>query len=259
MIADYHIHTSLSDGKVKSHKAYIQVALKKKINEIGFSEHLCLKEPDWSMKFSDLPLMVKRANSLKEKSKIPVKMGIELDYLPGFESELENVIKKNSFDYVIGVVHFIGDFGFDDSRNIAEYKKWNINKLYKAYFELIQKAANLKLFDIIGHPDIIKKYGFKPKNDIDDLLNETADVFKRNNVVIEINTSGLVKPCREIYPSKKFLEICLSKQIPITFGSDAHAPEEIGRYFDKATHMAKQVGYTKFVQFTKRKRKFVEI
>ena len=78
-------------------------------------------------------------------------------------------------------------------------------------------------------------------------------------MVIEINTAGLAKPCKEIYPSKKFLKICFNEKIPIALGSDAHVPEDVGRYFDEAIKLAKEVGYTKIVQFTRRKRKLVEI
>lgn len=257
MLVTYHLHTSLSGDGSGSHEDYIKTAIEKNIDEIGFSEHLCFKKPDWSIDPQELPLMVKKVNALKESSAIPIKLGIELDYNPEFEEEIKKVTATYPFDYVIGVVHYIGDWVADDPRYIAEYKKRDINEVYKQYFSLIQKAANSQFFDIIGHPDLIKKYGFRPKKSIDNLLKDTAEVFKRNKVVIEINTGGLAKPCKEIYPSKKFLKICFNEKIPITLGSDAHVPEDVGRYFDEAIRLAKEVGYTKIVQFTKRKRKLI--
>ncbi len=258
MLIDYHLHTFLSDG-IQKHEKYIKKAIKKKITEIGFSEHLNFKGKDWVMKISDLATCVKIVEGLKKEAKIPLKLGIEIDYLPEGNKKIREIIENNPFDYIIGAVHFIGDWCFDCNEEISGYQNWDIDELYKAYFDLVQKAAKSRLFDIIAHPDIIKKFGFRPNGDISNLLKETAECFKENKVCIEVNTSGLDKPCKEIYPSKEFLKMCFNKGIPIIFGSDAHKPEEVGRYFEKAIKLVKGVGYTKITQFTKRKRKFVKI
>ena len=69
-----------------------------------------------------------------------------------------------------------------------------------------------------------------------------------------LNTAGLRKDCREIYPSRKILQLAFNKGVPITFGSDAHAPEEVGMNFTEAIQLARTVGYKKCCQFEKRKR-----
>lgn len=260
MLLDYHIHSFLSDG-VKNPKEYLGAAIQKKINEIGFSEHLNFKDFDWVMKFSDLPLYVKIVDDLRKTSEIPIKLGVEIDFIPGFEEKIEKIINEWPFDYVLGSVHLINGFQFDNLKKeiIAEYGKFDIDELYEKYFGLVQKAAKSKLFDVMAHPDLIKKMGFKPKNDITNLLEETADCFARTGVCIEVNTSGLDKPCEEIYPSEKFLKMCYDRKIPITFGSDAHKPDDIGKYFDRALDSVKKVGYKEIVQFDRRKKIFLEI
>lgn len=258
MLVDYHMHTTLSDGKGK-HEEYIKEAVRKGLGEIGFSDHYCFKEEWWSMKFKDIPRMVERVSLLKGKYEIPVKLGMEMDFLPGFEGRIRKLIETYPFDYVIGSVHFIGEWQFEDSKKIADYKKWDIDELYKVYFNLVQKAAESGLFDIIGHVDLIKKLGFRAKGDISDILRETAEVLKKNNVCIEINSSGLERACKEMYPSEKFLRICFDNGVPITLGSDAHKPEDVGNHFDRALELAKKVGYRKIAVFTKRKRRFAEI
>lgn len=257
-IMDYHIHTTLSDGK-GNHKDYIKTAQKRKIDEIGFSDHLCLKKVSWAMELSHISSMIETINHLKENSKAVIKLGIEMDYFLGYEDNIKEIIDSIPFDYVIGSVHFINDWTVDHPDNISEYDKWDIDELYKVYFNLVQMAAKSKLFDIIGHPDVIKKFGFKPKRDISILLEETAEVFKNSGICVEINTSGLTKPCKEIYPGKKLIKMCFDKGVPVTLGSDAHRPKDIGQYFDKALELLKDVGYTEIVQFAKRKRKFIRI
>jgi len=106
---------------------------------------------------------------------------------------------------------------------------------------------------------LIKKFGFKPKTDISDLYQATAKVFKKNDVCVEVNTSGLRHPCKEIYPAKQFLRICYDEGVPITFGSDAHMPEDIGRDFDKAISLVKEVGYEHIIIFTGRMKQLVRI
>ena len=257
-IMDYHIHTTLSDGK-GNHDAYIRMAQKRKIDEIGFSDHLCLKKVSWAMELSQISSMIETINHLKKNSKVVIKLGVEMDYFPGFENKIKEIIAGIPFDYVIGSVHFINDWTVDHPDNISEYEKWDVYELYKVYFNLVQQTANSKLFDIIGHPDLIKKFGFKPKRDISDLLEETAEIFKNSGICIEINTSGLTKPCKEIYPSKKLLKMCFDKGVPVTLGSDAHRPQDIGQHFDEAIKLIKEIGYIEIVQFTKRKRKFIRI
>ena len=71
---------------------------------------------------------------------------------------------------------------------------------------------------------------------------------------IEISCAGLRKPCKEIYPSLEFLKLARSFDVPITLGSDAHVPQDVGRDLDKAIELAKAAGYTEFCRFKKRKK-----
>ena len=102
-------------------------------------------------------------------------------------------------------------------------------------------------------------FGFKPKGDFSHILTETAEAMARSGICAEINTRGLRRPCSEIYPSEQFLKIMRSYDIPIVFGSDAHAPEEVGKDFEKAIKLAKKVGYTSACVFANRKRVTVKI
>ena len=81
----------------------------------------------------------------------------------------------------------------------------------------------------------------------------TAEVFKENGLVVEINTSGLRKPVKEMYPEKSLLQIYQQAGVPLAFGSDAHDPLDVGKDFDKAYALAREVGYGEYVLFKKRK------
>ena len=109
------------------------------------------------------------------------------------------------------------------------------------------------MFDILGHVDLVKKFDFHPTEDMTAEIEENAHVFKKTGLVIEINSSGLRKPAKEIYPSLHDLKIYCAKGVPITFGSDAHQPKDVGCDFDKSRDLAIAAGYTEYVLFEKRK------
>jgi histidinol-phosphatase (PHP family) len=118
-------------------------------------------------------------------------------------------------------------------------------------------AAESKLFDIIGHADLPKKFGVRPTQDCTPLYEMFLDAVAKVDCAIELNTAGLRKDCKEIYPSKQILQLAFERHVPITFGSDAHAPEEVGMCFVDALELARSVGFAETVRFTQRQRESV--
>ncbi|OFX86397.1 MAG: hypothetical protein A2W99_13475 [Bacteroidetes bacterium GWF2_33_16] len=255
---DYHIHTLLSDGK-DTHEACLRMAAQYNMNEIGFSDHICLTFPHWSVAESNFVPMKEEIRKIKNIQELPfkVKFGIEMDYLPNREEEIKNVIDKLKVDYVIGSVHFINGWNFDTDP--SSYINKSIDSLYTDYFELLQRSTSSGLFDIIGHADVIKKFGYYPSFKLTDLYKQAAKSFRKANIVIELNTSGLAKPCNEFYPSEEFLKICKKEKVPVTLGSDAHQAVDIARNFTKAINLLKATGYKQIAVFENRNRSFVSI
>ena len=124
--------------------------------------------------------------------------------------------------------------------------------IYRQYYEYLRMSASSGLFDIMAHVDLVKKFGHKPTVDMSDVIKETAEVFKSSGVIVEINTSGLRKPVKEIYPSLDVLKIYYAFGIPITFGSDSHCPAQVGMDFDKGIELARAAGYSEYVLLTQR-------
>jgi histidinol-phosphatase (PHP family) len=258
VLIDYHIHTRFSHGKGDLID-YVDEAVKRKIDEIGFSDHVHFEKVDWSMNLADLPNYVNKITLLKKASKISIKMGLEVDFVPSKMNNLMRMINKFDFDYLVGSVHFIGDWLIDDEKQMHKWRRKNVDEVYQQYFALVRNMAKSGLFDIVGHLDLVKKFDFRPKKDITSLLLETVETISKSKMCVEINTSGLRKPCREIYPSEKLIKMCFDNGLPITLGSDAHSPEEVGADFDKAVGLLRKVGYFEIVRFTGRNREFVEL
>lgn len=257
-MVDYHTHSILSDGK-DSYEEMVRVAIARGLDEIGFSDHVCLKPVDWAIDMVDIPVMTQQIHNLKLKFKdeIKVRYGIEIDYFPGCEAELKDIIENVPLDYVIGSVHFIEDWNFDTDQSL--YGKWSNDQLYEKYFNLIQQATASGLFDIIGHLDIIKKFRIYPESNQDKLFEDTIKLIKKHNLVVELNTGGVDRPCAEYTPGPKLLEMCYRHSVPVTLSSDAHMASQIARHFESAVDLLTQIGYKEIVGFKNRTRKMIRL
>jgi len=250
------MHTKASPDGVGDFEDFIKEAVKKGIDEIGFSEHL-FDRPVHSRDFMDG--YVRDLLEIRKKCPILVRLGAEIDFFPAEVDTVEEFLRKYPFDYVIGSVHYLGNWPIDSRSQLQEYFRRDILQVYKDYFEAVRMLCRTRLFDTLGHADIVKIFGFKPDCDITSILEETADAIAVSNMCVEINTAGLIKKCAEIYPSRQLLQMLKERNVPITLGSDAHAPQDVGRSFDKAFELSKTVGITHLCTFEARRRSPVEI
>src|SRR3989338_9139731 len=255
---DSHMHTPLCGHAAGLPAQYAEHAVKMGLKEIGFSDHAPLlshTDPKITMNIEQLPLYHAMIEDVQKRyaKKIRIKIGIEADFLAGLEEKTKKLLSGYPYDFILGSVHFIKRWGFDDP---AERQKWverDVNQVYRDYYELLRMSAQSRLFDVISHCDLVKKFGDRPTDDMTTEVKKTAEVFKNTGMVIEINTSGLRKPVKEIYPSLWNLKIYCAAGVPLTFGSDAHEPTDVGRDFDKGLQWAREAGYKEYVIFKKRK------
>ncbi len=255
-LVDYHMHSLLSDG-ANSYEEMIMQAISLGLDEIGFSDHVCIKPVNWAISMVDLPVMTQQIMELKERyaNQITIRYGIEMDYFPGKEEEIRYVINSLPLDYVIGSVHFIGDWNFDTDKSL--YGKWTNDEVYRMYYEIVQQLAKSRLFDIVGHLDIIKKFRIYPETDQTQLVEETLKIIKENDLVVELNTAGIDRPCAEFTPSPAIIEQCYHQHIPLTISSDAHKANQIARHYISAIELFKTIGVEEIVRFENRERKMM--
>lgn len=258
LLHDYHMHTTLCGHAIGSVEEYVLHGIKIGLKEMGFSCHAPMvheRLQGVTMDYSQLPLYHQLINEVKVKyaDKISIKIALESDYIEGFEQQTRAIIDGYNYDYIIGSVHYVDGWAVDDPATIERWKTQDINQVWKNYFTLLRKSAETGYFNIIGHSDLPKKFGHLPTIDLTDEVKKTADVFKKAGVAVEINTAGLRKPIKEMYPSPAYLKIYNDAGVPLTIGSDSHAPEDVGKNFAEALALAKSVGYTEYVTFKNRK------
>lgn len=255
--ADYHMHTPLCHHAVGEPIEYAAQAARLGLTELGFSEHSPMPRDDfddWRMEFDKMDQyveMVQRAR--KAFPGLTIKLALEVDYIPGLEEWIEKLSKLHPWDYLIGSVHYVSDsWDLDNPKKLSQWRDREPYDVWKAYFERLTQAASSGLFNIIGHADLAKKFCFYPKQDCTELFHTFVNAAARSGVAIELNTAGLRKDCKEIYPSPKILQLAFQAGVPITFGSDAHAPTEVGLNFEEAMQLARRVGYRQRRTFAQR-------
>jgi histidinol-phosphatase (PHP family) len=248
-LPDYHTH-SVRCGHARGTPAeYVAAAQAAGLLAIGVADHLPLlplHDPELSMEAGELTDYVAEVRELKARFPGFVLLGVEADYRPGTVDEVGSLLQSQPFDYVIGSVHHLDDWGFDDPRQIDRYEWVDVDDMWVDYLELVGEAAESGLFTIMGHLDLVKKFGYRASRSLEMELDRLMARIARAGVAVEINTAGLHKPVKEAYPSPEILRKLHEAGIPITFGSDAHRPEEVGRDFAHAVDLAGAAGFDSF-------------
>jgi len=241
---------------------YVEAAIAAGVREIGFSDHIPMywrteeqADPTSAMAKGELEEYVTDVCRLQERyPEIPIRLGIEADYIPGYEAELQRILERYPWDYVLGSVHNIGDWDFDNPMKIAQYDQWEIGELYATFFELEVMAVRSGLFDIMTHLDLIKKFGHRPAYDLTPVYADLAGVIAEAGVAIELSTAGRRKPVGEDYPHPSLLRECARRGVPLILSSDSHHPREVAHCFADAREAALVAGFTQVVRFEKRRR-----
>lgn len=259
MLIDYHTHTYLCKHASGRPEEYLEAAEKNGLSELGVADHCPWPEgfdPRWRMTVSEYPLYRDIVGKLKaQSSKVKIRYGIEIDWVPGRMDETYNNIKNEAFDYILGSIHYIDDFAFDNPELLPVWKKKETpDFVWNRYAGLLADFINSYDYDIIGHADLPKKFGYYPSSmkKFHSLMHEAFRAAAKKNMAIEINTSGLRKPVKEFYPSLELLKIAKESGLALTLGSDAHAPKDVAADFSAAVELAKTAGYTELATFERR-------
>src|SRR5580765_6067122 len=261
--ADYHMHTPLCRHASGEPTELAAHAVKIGLTEIGFSEHNPMVRDDWDdwhMLQGDLDHYVEKVKKArKDHPQLKIKLAMEVDFIPGQEQWIRDLAARHPWDYLIGAVHYVSDsWDLDNPKKISEWKHRDPFEVWTAYFERLTMAAESGLFEIIAHADLCKKFCFYPEQDCSPLFTRFLKAAKQKGVAMELNTSGLRKDCKEIYPSPQIVHLAVHHGVPITFASDAHAPGEVGMNFAEAVQLARRAGYTHCCRFTQRRREEVK-
>jgi histidinol-phosphatase (PHP family) len=224
---------------------YLEVAKARGLKQMGITEH------DRYLEDIDLSAF---QEAREEYQEVELRLGIEIDFVPGAEERMERDANALPYDYVIGSVHRVQGEEVDHPDHREIYEKLEPYELYERYYANVREAALSGRFEILGHPDLIKIFRTYPDQDITPILEETADAVAESGVIVDVNAAGLRKPIGEVYPSRQLLEMLHRRGVPIILSSDAHAPDQVALGYDKSLKLVHEVGYREVVTFKERER-----
>jgi len=274
VLTDYHLHLRPDDVAARAADyftaanvaVYREAAQKAGIEELGVSEHIHRFEQSldiWDHEFwreSALDDIDDYCAFVREETDL--RLGIEMDFVPGREDRTQNIIERGGFDYVIGSVHFLGGLAVDWDRYDIWEKGHSAEEIWRRYFETLAEAARSGLFDILAHPDLVKMWGGArpvPNGDLRRYYEPALEAIAESGIAIEVSTAGLRKPVGEIYPSRAFLEEALDAGAVVALSSDAHVPEQVGFGYKQALELLSDVGVTELAVFERRARRLEPI
>jgi histidinol-phosphatase (PHP family) len=269
VLTDYHVHLRDDDDDRPGPEAgfnednverYLEAARSAGVEELGVSEHVyrfdraleLWRHPFWEEQARD-----DLAAYCEFVRTTPLRLGLEVDFVPGAEDRTASLIDDCELDYAIGSVHFLDQGAVDDDGWDIWEREGDPDAVWRRYFETLAEAARSGLFDILAHPDLVKYWGPKrtPDRDLRFYYEPAVEAIAEAGVAVEVSTAGLRKPIAELYPAPALAEMCVDAGAAFALSSDAHVPEHIGRDYDRAVEAMRGWGIDEIAVFEGRERR----
>lgn len=285
-MGDYHVHLHdhgpyrgfgppLGEYPPGHIESYVEQAAHRGLNEVGFTEHLyrCVESEPVLGRFWEneprrdlaaeteamigedrtlsLDAYVEAVVAAKDRG-LPVKLGLEVDFMPeSFDAVLE-LLEPYPWDFLIGGIHWVGGWSVDYGVSSYEFARRGVRRAYEDYFALKTQLAASGAVDVLAHADVVKRFDHVLPEPPTDLYAQVVKAAADSGTAVEVSSAGLHKPVGEIYPAPVFLEMFSAAGVPITLASDAHAPEECGRDAQQLVDAARAAGYSEHLVFDQR-------
>jgi histidinol-phosphatase (PHP family) len=275
MLTDYHLHLRPDDEGTPPERyftpanadRYREAAEERGVAELGVAEHVhrftaaldVWQHPWWRQwAIDDIDAYV---GFVREQTDL--RLGIEADYVSGREDRMANLLDGHEWDYVVGSVHFLGDFAVDtDDETDVWRHEVSAERVWRRYFDALARSALSGIYDIIAHPDLVKIWGSArplPDTDLRRYYEPAIEAMLDAGVAMEVSTAGLRKPVGEIYPARGMIEMAVDAGVPIALSSDAHRPEDIAFGYDRALELLQECGVGELAVFERRERRLEPI
>lgn len=285
-MGDYHVHLH-EHGPYRGHgprpgeypaghvEAYVAAAAANGAAEVGFTEHLyrCVESAPVLGRFWEseprrdlaihtqefiaedrtlsLEKYVDAVAAAKDRG-LPVKLGLEVDFIPGTVGDVLELLAPYPWDFLIGAVHWVGGWSIDHADVAYEFSRRGVRRAYEEYFALETALAASGTVDVLAHVDVVKVHGDRPAAPPVDLYREVVAAARASGTAVEVSSSGIHKPIGETYPAPGFLAMFAEASVPITLASDAHVPAHCGRDLEALVAAARAAGYTEQLGFSER-------
>lgn len=208
---------------------------------------------------------IMQAKKKWSKHGIELKLGIEADYFVGCEAELASLLQAYPWDYVIGSVHFVDGWGFDNPQTQHVFERMDAAMLqdtYNRFFSTVVQMIHSNLFDFVAHLDNLKVFNYQVEDEafLFSWYERIAEALVKTQTATEINAGLYYRyPVKEMCPGPRFLQILVDNGVDFTISSDAHFPDDLGKYTFVNRDSLKSLGVKAILGFDQRKKKYIEL
>ena len=263
MRVDLHNHTKYCNHASGSMAEYVQRACMLGIDVFGFSCHAPMAfDTKYRMDFDTLPRYIDEVHRLQESMDtggMEILCALEVDYILGREDLLARGVLAAKLDYLIGSVHFLGTWGFDNPEFVGEWHKRGIEETWNLYLDSMDGLVRSGHFQVIGHLDLPKIFGARLPSRLFNKLHDILELARDFGLVLEVNASGLRKPIGEQYPSLEILNAAREIGMHITLGSDAHEVDHVGYGYSSCLKIIKDLGFREAAVFRDKTKILVDL
>jgi histidinol-phosphatase (PHP family) len=269
VLTDYHLHLRPDDRNASAERyftsenvdRYLDAARERGVEELGVSEHVYRFTEAlqvWDHDFWRGYAVGDLGGYCDFVRSTPLRLGLEMDFIPGREDRIAGLLDAHDFDYVVGSVHFVGDRAVDDDAYDIWESGGDPERIWRRYFETLAEAARSGLYDILAHPDLVKVWGSgrpTPDGDVRFFYEPLVEAIAESGVAVEVSTAGWRKPVDELYPADGLAEMCVEAGAAFALSSDAHLPNEVGYAYDRAVETMRGWGVEELAVFERRNRR----
>lgn len=283
MLVDNHVHLYRQPYRLETIQQCVAAARSHGVMEVGFVEHCTAFRSWWEALGGwwvgrDTPAVedyygntfwptqgyrdLKEFQDLIQTARnqgLPVRFGVEVDYIEDWEDTLRDLINATPWDLVIGSVHTIGVWCFNHYGFREEWARRDVDEAYCQYFYFLEKLVRSRLCDVIAHPDLIKLFSHRPSFDLKPMYRRIAKAAAEVDVAVEANAMGWNTPFGEMYPSPEFLHEFQCIGVPISLASDAHEAEDMGKGLPRLQKILQEQRVDQVCRFDGRVRTMVDL
>lgn len=225
MIANYHTHTYRCGHAVGEDRQYVETAIRRGLQVLGFSEHVPMPFPDGHESRFRVPRRlledyVRCVLDLRAEYKddIDIRLGFEAEYYPDLFEAMLRMLSPYPVDYMLLAQHF------NDSREPIYNPNLQMSReALGKYVDMVVAGMETGKFSCVAHPDLF--YFGGPDRVYRQEMARLCRRARELDVPLEINILGL--RTGRCYPNDLFWPLVKEAGCRAVLGCDAHAPEDV--------------------------------
>ena len=198
---------------------------------------------------------------LAKSEGLPVKVGLEVDFYRDQMDDVAELLSQYPFDVLIGSVHWLNTWQFDDIDNDLQMDEWrtrDVERCWDQYTHALEELASTKCVDVLAHLDLIKVADYRVAHP-ETLWDRMAEAAAHFDLSVECSSAGWFKPVGEQYPAEGLLDRLVARGVTFTTASDAHRRERVGSRANELAALLEARGVTELATYLDRRRVMVPL